>query len=225
MGRRHANSTRCLHPGDVAVVTQNDTQSQAVSGRLIGCCRHAVWHGLFNLAIAGLLILGTGSAAIPAEVAPSNEYELKAAFLYNFIKFTEWPEEMGKGDEPFIISILGKDPFGGALDRIIEGETVHNRKIVARRFPRMEQSALNSHVLFISPSEENNLAAILKLLEGQAVLTVSEIGNFTQRGGVIYLKKENNRIVFDVDLAAAKRAGLSMNAQLLKLAKVVRGRS
>ena len=69
--------------------------------------------------------------------------------------------------------------------RLIEGETIHKKKIVARRFPRMDDAAANSHVLFISASEENNLAAILKLLDGQAVLTVSEIENFAQRGGII----------------------------------------
>jgi hypothetical protein len=121
--------------------------------------------------------------------------------------------------------VLGKDPFGAALDKIIEGEIVHNRKIVARRFPRMDEAAANSHVLFIGASEENNLLSILKLLDGQAVLTVSEIANFAQRGGVIDLKKENNRIVFEINLLAAKRAGLSMNARLLKLAKIVRVKS
>jgi hypothetical protein len=223
---RHANSTRGLLPGDVAVVAWNYTRSRAALGWLIARRTRALWNSLLTLALAVGLILATGSASIPAAVAPFNEYEIKAAFLYNFIKFTEWPaEEIGRSDEPFIIGVLGKDPFGAALDKIIEGETIHNKKVVARRFPRMDEAAANSHVLFISSSEENNLAAILKLLAGQAVLTVSEINNFTQRGGIIHLKKENNRIVFDVDLATAKQAGLSMNAQLLKLAKVVRGNS
>jgi YfiR/HmsC-like len=179
-----------------------------------------------HLAIAAVLILLSVSTVLAAEAAPFNEYELKAAFLFNFIKFTEWPaEELGKPDEPFIIGVLGKDPFGGALDKIIEGEIVHNRKIVARRFLRMDEAAANSHVLFIGASEENNLLSILKVLDGQSVLTVSEIANFAQRGGVIDLKKENNRIVFEINLLAAKRAGLSMNAQLLKLAKIVRVKS
>jgi hypothetical protein len=171
-----------------------------------------------------VLIFAFGSAATGAP--PSNEYELKAAFLYNFVKFTEWPAaELGKSDEPFVIGVLGRDPFGGVLDKIIEGETIYNKRVVARRFPRMEEAAANSHVLFIGTSEEPNLATILKLLDGQAVLTVSEIANFAQRGGVIDLKTENNRIVFEINLSAAKRARLTMNAQLLKLAKVIRGRS
>jgi uncharacterized protein DUF4154 len=169
-----------------------------------------------------LFVFGSPATGAP----PANEYELKAAFLYNFVKFTEWPAaELGKSDEPFIIGVLGRDPFGGVLDKIIEGETIYNKRVVARRFLRMEEAAASSHVLFIGTSEEPNLAAILKLLDGQAVLTVSEIVNFAQRGGVIDLKTENNRIVFEINLSAAKRAGLTMNAQLLKLAKVIRGRS
>ncbi len=161
-----------------------------------------------------------------AQVAPASEYELKAAFLFNFIKFTEWPgEESARSDEPFVIGVLGKDPFGAALDKVTEGETVHNRKIVVRRFARMDDSAAASQLLFISASEERNLAAVVKLLEGQAVLTISEIASFAERGGVIELKKDGNRIVFEINLAAARRAGLSLNAQLLKLAKAVRGRS
>lgn len=162
-----------------------------------------------------------------AQVAPAaSEYELKAAFLFNFIKFTEWPaDEFNKSDEPFVIGVLGKDPFGSTLDKVTEGETIHSRKIVVRRFARMDDLVANSQVLFISASEERNLGAVVKLLEGQAVLTISEIANFAERGGVIELRKDGNRIVFDVNLAAAKRAGLSLNAQVLKLAKAVRGRS
>jgi hypothetical protein len=173
-----------------------------------------------------VLVLFMASIAASAEPGRPSEYELKAAFLFNFIKFTEWPaDESAKSDDPFIIGVVGKDPFGAALDKIIEGETFHNRTIVARRFPRMDEAATNSDVLFISSSEETNLPAILKILDQHTVLTVSEIDNFAQRGGVISLKKENNRIVFEINLEAAKRARLTMNAQLLKLAKIVRGKS
>jgi hypothetical protein len=192
---------------------------------VVGWAR-AMSHVWLNLTLAAGLILQSVCGSMAASAPSLNEYELKAAFLYNFVKFTEWPAEAsGKSDEPFVIGVLGKDPFGPALDKLIEGETVHNKKIVARRFPRMDDAAANSQVLFISASEEQNLAAILKLLDGQAVLTVSEIANFAQRGGIIDLKKENNRIIFEVNLLTAKRAGLAMNAQLLKLAKIVRDRT
>jgi hypothetical protein len=175
-------------------------------------------------AIVAAFVLVSALSSTAAEPPRSAEYEIKAAFLFNFIKFTEWPaQELGKSGDPFVIGVLGKDPFGTALDKIVEGETFNNRPIVVRRFPRMDEAAANSHVLFISSSEESHLPAILKLLDQQGVLTVSEIENFAQRGGVIHLKKENNRIVFEINLAAAKRAGLTMNAHLLKLAKIVKG--
>ena len=89
----------------------------------------------------------------------------------------------------------------------------------------MEEFAGNSQAIFISVSEENNLPAILKLLDGQAILTVSEIENFAQRGGMIKLKRESNKLVFEINVDAAKRSGLAMSAQLLRLAKIVKRQS
>jgi hypothetical protein len=160
-----------------------------------------------------------------AEFPGSPEYQLKAAFLYNFIKFTEWPDHQSKTNrEHFIIGVLGKDPFGPVLDHVVQGETVDNKPIVVKRFIKMEQAAVDSHVLFISVSEENNIPAILSLLDGQSVLTVSESKDFAPRGGMIQLRTENNKIVFDINFEAVKRARLTMNAQLLKLAKTVKSK-
>jgi len=176
------------------------------------------------LAIIVALIFALNPIANSAESSRPSEYELKAAFLYNFVKFTEWPpEQIAKSGEPFVIGVLGKDPFGAALDKVVEGETVYKKPILTKRFSRLEDAA-NSHVLFISSSEGNNLPAILRALDNHSILTVSEIENFAQRGGVINLKKENERIVFEINIDAARNAGLTMNAQLLKLAKIVKGR-
>jgi hypothetical protein len=161
-----------------------------------------------------------------AEPPNMTEYQLKAAFLYNFIKFTEWPEhQLGSGSEPFVIGVLGKDPFGPVLDQVVQGETFRNKAVVVRRFSKIGQAALESHVLFISASEESQLRPILNLLEGKSVLTVSEINDFAERGGIIQLKTENNKVAFDINLEAARRAELVMNAQLLKLARIVGSKS
>jgi YfiR/HmsC-like len=177
---------------------------------------------LLAAAVASMILV-SASFSVSAQAARPSEAELKAAFLYNFIKFTEWPsEEMANKSEPFVIGMLGKDPLGAVLDKTIEGESYLQKTIVVRRFARMEESVGHSQVLFISSSEEGNLAAILKLLDGHPVLTVSEIENFAQRGGVIKLARESNRIVFEINLDSAKRAGLAMNAQLLKLARIVK---
>jgi len=171
-------------------------------------------------------LAASGPSSVAAELSRSREYELKAAFLFNFIKFTEWPAaELAKAEDPIVIAVVGADPFGPALEKTVEGEKVHDRAISVRRFPRMEAAAANSHVVFVGASEANNVAAILRLLDGKAVLTVSDLDNFAERGGIIHLEKENNRIVFEINVEAVKRAGLVMNAQLLKLAKIVKARS
>jgi len=201
-------------------------KKSACPGALIRHWLGLVFGALIVSALGTAVNIASSTDAHAAQVEAAAEYELKAAFLLNFIKFTEWPaDESNKTSEPFVIGVLGKDPFGTALDRATEGETTHNRKIVVRRFTRMDDVAASSQILFISASEERNLAGILKLLEGQAVLTVSEIANFAERGGIIDLKKENNKIVFEINLLTAKRAGLSINAQLLRVAKAVRGKT
>jgi len=191
--------------------------SFVLASRMVGSL---LW--FFTIVVA--LIVSLNPIANSAEPSRPGEYEVKAAFLYNFIKFTEWPpEEIAKSGQPFVIGVLGKDPFGAALDKVVEGEAVFKKPIVTKRFSRLEDAA-SSHVLFISSSEGNNLSAILRALDSHSILTVSEIDNFAQRGGVINLKKENERIVFEINIDAARHAGLSMNAQLLKLAKIVKGR-
>ena len=189
--------------------------------RLVRCSR-AVWRSSTQSVIIAVLVAFSVSASLAAEAAPS-EYELKAVLIYNFIKFTEWPPaKLGKSDEPFIIGILGKDPFGGALDKVVEGDTLYDKPVVVRRYARVDD-VVASHALFISFSEEPSITAVLKLLDGQgaSILTISETENFAKRGGVIELKKEHKKVVFGINLIAANRAGLNISAQLLKIAKDV----
>lgn len=205
------------------VVWRKERKSAAYESSFVLAPRTVGYLSWF-LAVVVTLIIGSSPIADSAEPSRPGEYELKAAFLYNFIKFTEWPpEEIAKSGQPFVIGVLGKDPFGAALDKVVDGETVYKKPIITKRFSRLEDAA-SSHVLFISSSEGNNLPAILRALDSHSILTVSEIDNFAQRGGVITLKKENERIVFEINIDAAKHAGLIMNAQLLKLAKIVKGR-
>jgi hypothetical protein len=117
---------------------------------------------------------------------------------------------------------LGKDPFAGALDKVVEGELIYSKPVVVRRFARADETP-PSHALFISASEEQTVPVVLKLLDAPdaGVLTISETENFTRHGGIIGLKKENKKVVFGINLIAANRAGLNINAQLLKIAKDV----
>ena len=153
--------------------------------------------------------------------AASGEYEVKAAFLYNFAKFVEWPEEVFAGsDGHLVLGVLGDDPFGQALDRIAQEKTVQGRRIVVRRW-RSLKDVMGAHVLFVSPAEERNLAAILRMSKDSHVLTVSDLDGFAERGGAISLFLDQRRVRFAVNLKATEQAGLKMSAQLLKIAKIV----
>lgn len=174
---------------------------------------------LMAIAIAwGLLsVLDVG-----AQSAKPTDYQVKAAYLYNFGRFVEWP---AKGSSPqnssFTICVLGDDPFGHALDATLAGETIGNQKVTARRISSPQMSA-DCQILFISSSEANRLNKIIEALDKNAVLTVSDIPEFSQRQGMIQFVLEENRIRFEVNLTATQRVGLTLSSELLKVATAVR---
>lgn len=148
------------------------------------------------------------------------EYQVKAAFLFNFAKFVEWPGEALSPGAPMAICVLGDDPFGEALDAITKGERVDGRDITIRRL-RAATDARTCHVLFVSTSERGGVAAILEQLRGSNVLTVSDIDDFTRAGGMIRFTKLNYRIGFEISPQAADRAKLRISSKLLSLATIV----
>jgi hypothetical protein len=150
----------------------------------------------------------------------TSEYEIKAAFLYNFAKFVEWPARNFEDvDSSFVIGILGKDPFKSALEQTIGDKTVGGAAIRIRRSGNVED-LLTCHILFISGSERSSLPAILKSLEGLSVLTVSDMPGFARFGGMVTLYTENNKVRFMIHTQAAEKAGLILSAKLLTLAKI-----
>lgn len=173
--------------------------------------------------LISILLIGV-TVFLPIQATPSspNEYQVKAAFLYNFAKFVEWPQEAIAGGQPFVIGILGQDPFGNELDEAVAGKTVREKKITVKRFSKIEE-AIHCHLLFISNSEDQNLAQILRRLEGAPVLTVSDMGQFAEKGGVIQLVTDQNKIHFAINMAAAERVGLKPSSQLLKLSRIITG--
>ena len=165
--------------------------------------------------------VASGTPNAYAEPGPPREYQIKAAFLYNFVKFVEWPTKtFADTNTPIIIGVLGKDPFGGALEPI-EGKNVKGRKVVIRRFKGVRDLKF-SHVLFVSSSEKERLAQIMKTIKDWSVLTVGDMERFTEVGGIINLVIERNKVRFEVNLSNAERAGLKLSSRLLKLARVVR---
>ena len=147
------------------------------------------------------------------------EYEVKAAFLLNFTKFIEWPQGVfAASDSPFTICILGKDPFGQALDQIVAGESVNGRKLEVRRIGQAPEPQA-CQVVFVASGEKEVRRTLSGLRNG--VLTVGEGENFMREGGMIAFVIENRRVRFDIDQSAAERAGLRLSSKLLSVARSV----
>jgi hypothetical protein len=157
---------------------------------------------------------------LAAQKNKPQEYEVKAAYLYNFGRFVEWPAS-GNTSDTFAICVLGQDPFGSYLDAVVAGEAINNRKLIARRIATA-RDAISCQILFISDSESAHVKEILAALEKTTVLTVSDVRNFTVVGGMIQFLVVDNRVRFSVNLAACEKAGLTLSSQLLKVAMEVR---
>ena len=195
---------------------RNKAASSQAYGRLSR--DRGVW---LQCAIAALVcLLFAGSLAF-GQQKPS-EYQVEAAYLYNFGRFVEWPERGTTAQTgAFNICILGEDPFGQALDATLAGETIGNQRVAARRISNPQMS-VDCQILFIGSSEAKRLNKIIEALDKSPVLTVSDIPQFSQRGGMIQFVLEGNRIRFEVNLAATQRAGLTLSSDLLKVATAVR---
>ncbi len=177
--------------------------------------------GLLGLFLSAWLAMpATASADAPTEP------EVKAVFVYNFGKFVKWPEseysDETRTERPFVIGVLGEDPVGDALDRLVANHVVQGRHVSVSRFASMKDY-LPCDILFIASSETGDLKTILKSVQGSSTLTVSDVPHFTERGGMFGFQTENSRVRFEVNLGSAQSAGLTVSSQLLKLARNVIG--
>ncbi len=162
--------------------------------------------------------------ATPAPGPPAvSEYKVKAAFLFNFAKFVEWPEREGDTDA-VTIGVIGFDPFGENLEQVVRDKTVGSKRIAIRRFAGVEELE-PCDILFISPSESSRLDAILRALDGTATLTVGEDEGFVQKGGIIRFFTEQSKIRFEINLDAAEYEGLRLSSRLLQVARTVAGKA
>jgi hypothetical protein len=169
--------------------------------------------------LALLLISGSLLGADVGQRA--GEYQVKAAFLYNFAKYVQWPAEAPAVQAgTFVITILGDDPFGPSLDETLRGKTIDRLKVVVRRAGSPEELRA-SQIVFISESQRGQLPEILKRLEGAPTLTVAEMDDFAERGGVIGFRMDGDRVRLDINPSAAARARLRISSELLKLARIV----
>jgi len=156
-----------------------------------------------------------------AQASRPTDYDVKAAYLYNFGRFVEWPANApGKGDF-FTVCILGKDPFGPVLDKVLAGETIGGKNVVARRISTPQESG-NCQILFLSSTEESRVNKIMEAMDKEAVLTVSDMPQFSEHGGMVQFVVEDKRVRFEVNLTAAQNAGLTLRSELLRVATVVK---
>lgn len=170
--------------------------------------------------------------------AQSREYQVKVAFLYNFIKFVDWPKEkIGDSNEPIIIGVIGESPFGKAFEPI-KNKKVKGKRIVIKQFRSFEELKKSSgkdkaelarkiealrkcHLLFICSSEKKNLKEIINSVRDHNVLTVGDMEGFLESGGIINFLMEEKKVRFEINVAAAGQAGLKIRSKLLRLAKRV----
>lgn len=181
--------------------------------------------------LLGWLCLGVWLASLCAEAGPapeaarareiSTEYQVKAVFLFDFAQFAEWPEAAFAGpDAPFVIGIIGEDPFGKYLDALVKGERVGHRPLLVRRFRSLEDMH-GCHILFLSRSKANEFADIFAALAGQSVLTIGDTDDFNRAGGIVRFATESGKIRLKINLDAAKAAHLTISSKILRPSTLV----
>ncbi len=163
------------------------------------------------------------SAILAAEAAdPGFEYKVKAGFLFNFLKFGEWPPKtFPSADAPFLVGVLDNDPAVPALRQALAGKTVNDRKIEVRSF-QDPAGARVCHLLFLSRAQQSSVEEIRKQLKEAPVLTVGETDQFCQRGGMINFVRQDESFRFEINLGAIQRAGLNISSKLASMATIVK---
>lgn len=169
------------------------------------------------------LLFGTvcGLSAFPQEPAAPSEYQVKAAFLFNFAKFVEWPAQVFPAtNSPITIGILGKNFFDGDLKRMVQNKVANGHPILTQSLASTSDPALKQcQIVFIQPADKGRLQESLEAIKDLPVLTVSETEGFTKMGGMINFVMEGKKVRFEINDAAASTAGLKISSKLLNLAK------
>jgi hypothetical protein len=172
------------------------------------------------LIVAACVLTGI---AIPlcAQASAASEYQVKAAFLYNFAKFVEWPEAaLSNPTASIVLCVYGEDPFGPALDETVKGKSINSRDLAIHR-TKNPQELRGCQVVFIDGAESKRLPEILGALQGASALLVGESGGFAEQGGQIQFLLEDNKVRFSINVDAVERAHLKISSKLLALAKIV----
>lgn len=170
-------------------------------------------------AILLLICLGTLREPVYARSTPP-EYLIKAAYLYHFAMFVDWPDEaFDSRNAPIVIGIVGADPFGPAIDDTVRDKRIDGRPLVVKRLD-WAQDLRHCHILFVA--DGNRIADVVRRVGNLSVLIVGESEDLARHGAVINFRIEDNRVRFDINVDAAKRSHLTISSQLLSLARIVR---
>jgi len=177
---------------------------------------------LAALVCAATALVATGASS--ADESRTYEYEVKAAFLYNFAKFAEWPSDaFADAKSPIVLGVFGVDPFGPTLETMLASKSAHGRPFTVRRIERVEQAA-ECHLVFVAGDSETATRRVLQAIGERPVLTVGESPDFISRGGLINFRVEHNRVVFEIGAERSAAAPVRLSSQLLKLARLVQAR-
>jgi len=191
----------------------------------MAAARHCFRAAAAPIAIAALVSLCMVPIGLFAQTPKPSEYQVKAAYIYNFGKFVKWPANAAANqNDSFTICVLDDDPFGSVLQSTLTGQSIGGRPVAVRRVPK-PQEAIGCRILFIKADEESHLKGILAALGEASVLTVSDISDFSNRGGMIQFVLEGDRVRFEINRASAEGAGLTLTSDLLKVAVAVKGAS
>jgi hypothetical protein len=164
-----------------------------------------------------MLVFGSGSAFAQNKAA---EFQVKAVFLYNFTQFVDWPESaFDKPEAPFVIGIVGDDPFGNYLDRTVEGEHIGTHPIKVKRCNDL-RSTMNCQMLYINSTDKEWVRTILNNVSEKNILTVGDDPYFNNLGGMIRFYTEDNKIKLQINLSRSKEAQLTISSKLLSVAKI-----
>jgi hypothetical protein len=167
------------------------------------------------------ILLSIGARAGAADEYRADEYHIKAAFLFNFAKFVEWPAQAFKSpSDPIVIGVLGKNPFGDALAEAVAGKTLGGRAFQVHEVTDAQQAA-GCQIVFVSSSERKRLGPLFARIGNAPVLTVGETDNFASEGGIINFKIDAGNVRLQINVEAARKQQLRISAKLLSLAEVV----
>jgi YfiR/HmsC-like len=201
------------------LISQNEYRAVGVKPRPFSKFRERGQAGFFIFSLWLLLFCLGLNVACGQTV--SREYPLKAVFLLNFAQFTDWPTNaFDTPDSPFVIGVLGDDPFGAVLDDAVRDEMVNGRKFIVERCHRVEDSK-TCHILFISQSETRRLDKIVAELKERPILTVSDIDGSAYRGVCVRFITENNKIRLRINTDSLEEANLTMSSKLLRVAEII----